>query len=224
MLSFHQKLTDMMKVARDSLAQAQEKQSAWYDEKACLRTFERGDRVMVFLPLKTDKLQAAWEGPHVILDKLDNVTYVVARSGKKPKTVHVNMLKPYFNRSDVVFWVSSVEGSPEDPEELVMYGDWDGEAGIEELHLPDHLPSQDKNKLLAALKDFETVFSNKPGKMNLAVHSIDTGSHRPIQSRSYPVNEKVRQEINQEITEMKGLGVIRPSMSPWASPVVFVWK
>ncbi|KYO48728.1 hypothetical protein Y1Q_0004110 [Alligator mississippiensis] len=39
-LSFHQKLTDMMKVARDSLAQAQEKQSAWYKEKACLHTFE----------------------------------------------------------------------------------------------------------------------------------------------------------------------------------------
>ncbi|KYO44041.1 hypothetical protein Y1Q_0023045 [Alligator mississippiensis] len=58
-LSFHQKLTDMMKVARDSLAQAQEKQSAWYDEKAHLRNFERGDKVMVFLPLKTDKLQAA---------------------------------------------------------------------------------------------------------------------------------------------------------------------
>ncbi|KYO43983.1 hypothetical protein Y1Q_0017386 [Alligator mississippiensis] len=118
---------------------------------------------MVFLPLKTDKLQATWEGPH-ILDKLDDVTYVVARSGKKPKTVHVNMLKPYYNRSDAVFWISSVEGSPEDPEEPVMYGDWDGEAGIEELHLPDHLPSQDKDKLLTALKAFGTVFSNKPGQ------------------------------------------------------------
>ncbi|KYO46905.1 hypothetical protein Y1Q_0014480 [Alligator mississippiensis] len=95
-LSFHQKLTDMMKVARDSLAQAQKKQSAWYDEKAHLRTFEQGDKVMVFLPLKTHKLQAAWKGPHVILDRLDNVAYVETRSGKKPKIVHVNMLKPYF--------------------------------------------------------------------------------------------------------------------------------
>ncbi|KYO22647.1 hypothetical protein Y1Q_0003163 [Alligator mississippiensis] len=122
-LSFRQKLTDMMKVARDSLAQAQEKQSAWYDENAHLCTFESGDKVMVLLPLKTDKLQAAWEGPHVVLDKMDDVTYVVARSGKKPKIVHMNMLKPYFNRSDAVFWISSIEGSPEDPEEPVMYGD-----------------------------------------------------------------------------------------------------
>ncbi|KYO48727.1 hypothetical protein Y1Q_0004109 [Alligator mississippiensis] len=105
-----------------------------------------------------------------------------------------------------------------------MYGNWDGEAGIKELHQPDHLPSQDKDKLLAALKDFETVFSNKPGKTNLAIHSIDTGSHRPIQSRSYPINEKVRQEITREITEMKGIGVIRPSVSPWASPVVLIRK
>ncbi|KYO28110.1 hypothetical protein Y1Q_0005104 [Alligator mississippiensis] len=183
MLSFCKKLTDMMKVARDSLGQAQEKQSTWYDEKAHLCTFERGNKVMVFLPLKTDKLQAAWEGPHVILDELEDVTYVVAKSGKKPKTVHVNMLKPYFNRSNAVFWISSVEGSPEDPEEPVMYSDWDGEAGIEELHLLDHLPFQDKDKLLAALKDFGTVFSNKPGKTDLAVHYIDMGRHRPIQSR-----------------------------------------
>ncbi|KYO29078.1 hypothetical protein Y1Q_0009879 [Alligator mississippiensis] len=119
-----------------------------------------GGRAQEPQKLRTDKLEAAWEGPHVILDKLDNVTYVVARSGEKPKTVHVNMLKPYFNRSDAVFWISSVEGSPEDPEESVTYGDWDGEAGIEELCLPDQLPSQDKDKLLTALKDFETVFSN----------------------------------------------------------------
>ncbi|KYO34955.1 hypothetical protein Y1Q_0014614 [Alligator mississippiensis] len=105
-----------------------------------------------------------------------------------------------------------------------MYGDWDGEAGIEELHLPDHLPSQDKDQLLPALKDFETVFSNKPGKMDLAVHSIDTGSHRPIFSRHYPVKKKVKQEIKQEIAEMEDLGVIRPSMSPWASLVVLVRK
>ncbi|KYO19812.1 hypothetical protein Y1Q_0016067 [Alligator mississippiensis] len=223
-LSFRQKPTDTMKVSRDSLGQAQEKQSTWYDEKAHLCTFEQGDKVMVFLPLKTDKLQAAWEGPYIILDKLDDVTYVLARSGKKPKTVHVNMSKPYFNRSDAVFWISSVEGSAEDPEEPVMYGDWDGEAGIEELHLPDHLPSQDKDQLFAALKDFGTVFSNKPGKMDLAVHTIDTGSHHPIQSRSYPVNEKVKQEITHEITEMKGLGVIWPSLSLWASPVVLVQK
>ncbi|KYO40107.1 hypothetical protein Y1Q_0013299 [Alligator mississippiensis] len=132
--------------------------------------------------------------------------------------------KLMFGRSDVVFWISSVEGSPKDPEEPVMYGDWDGEAGIEEFFLPDHLPSQDKDKQFAALKDFETVFFNKPGKTNLAIHSTDTGSYPPIQSRLYTVNAKVMQAIKWEITEMRELGVIRPSVSPWASPVVLVRK
>ncbi|KYO27808.1 hypothetical protein Y1Q_0013007 [Alligator mississippiensis] len=165
-LNFRQKLTDLMKMARDSLGQAQEKQRSWYDEKAHLRTFEQGDNVMVFLPLKTDKLQVAWEGPRAILDRLDEVTYVVAIRDRKPKTVHVNMLKPYYDRKEMVFWVPSIEGTPEDPEELVMYGDWDGEAGIEELRLPDHLPFQDKDQLLTALEDFETVFSNKPAPLH----------------------------------------------------------
>ncbi|KYO29886.1 hypothetical protein Y1Q_0018548 [Alligator mississippiensis] len=213
----------MRKVERDSLGQAQEKQRSWYDEKARLRTFERGENVMVFLPLKTDKLQGAREGPHAVLDRLDDVNYVVAIRDRKPKTVHVNMLKPYYDRKEMVFWVPSIEGTPEGLEEPVMYGDWDDEAGIEELRLLHHLPSQNKDQLLAALKDFETVFSNKPGKTDLAVHSIETGSHRPIYSRHYPVNE-VRQEIKREIAEMEELGVIRPSTSPSASPVVLVRK
>ncbi|KYO46394.1 hypothetical protein Y1Q_0006949 [Alligator mississippiensis] len=73
-----------------------------------------------------------------------------------------------FGRKEIVFWVPSIEGTPEDLEEPVMYGDWDDEAGIEELRLPDHLPSQDKDQLLAALEDFETVFSNKPGGGQIA--------------------------------------------------------
>ncbi|KYO48512.1 hypothetical protein Y1Q_0022695 [Alligator mississippiensis] len=105
-----------------------------------------------------------------------------------------------------------------------MYGDWEGEARIKELCLPDHLPTQDKDKLRAALKDFEMVFSNRPGKMNLEKHFIDTSSHRPIQARPYTVNVKVLQEIKHEITEILGLGVIWPLMSPWVSPVVLIWK
>ncbi|KYO29876.1 hypothetical protein Y1Q_0009495 [Alligator mississippiensis] len=50
------------------------------------------------------------------------------------------------------------------------------------------------------------------------------GSHCPIQSRPYPINEKVKQEITREITDTKGLGVIQPSTSPWASLVVLVQK
>ncbi|KYO40763.1 hypothetical protein Y1Q_0009439 [Alligator mississippiensis] len=157
---------------------------------------------MVFLPLKVDKLRAAWEGPWLILDRLDDVTYVESESGshKKPKVVHVNMLKSYIDRGEMVFWVSPADSSPEDPEEPVMYGDWDGETGIEELRLPDHLLSQDKDKLLTILKDYEMMFSNKP------------------------VNAKVMEGIKQELAEMRELGVIWPSTSPWASPVVLVQK
>ncbi|KYO49191.1 hypothetical protein Y1Q_0005003 [Alligator mississippiensis] len=134
------------------------------------------------------------------------------------------MLKPYIDRGEMVFWVSPADSSPKDPEELVMYGDWDGETGIEELRLPDHLPSQDKDKLLTVLKDYEIVFSNKPGKTNLAVHTIDTGSCHPIRSRPYTVNVKVMEEIKRELAEMRELGVIRPSTSPWASPMVLIQK
>ncbi|KYO34810.1 hypothetical protein Y1Q_0009657 [Alligator mississippiensis] len=107
---------------------------------------------------------------------------------------------------------------------MFKWVDWDRETGIEELLLPDHLPSQDKDKLLTVLKDYEMVFSNEPGKTNLAVHMIDTGSHRPILSRPYAVNAKVMEEIKWELAEMRELGVIQPSTSPWSSLVVLIRK
>ncbi|XP_048357553.1 uncharacterized protein LOC125435398 [Sphaerodactylus townsendi] len=114
-LSFRERLKDMMSVVQENLAKAQATQSSWYDKTARSRTFELGDKVMVFLPLRSDKLKAAWEGPHVIVDRLDDVTYAVAleRSGKKTKVVHVNMLKPYLERRMVLNVTRREEGDEE---------------------------------------------------------------------------------------------------------------
>lgn len=58
---------------------------------------------MVFLSLWVDKLKAAWEGPHGMADKLDDVTYIVEmeRTGKRAKVFHINMLKPFLDCNGV---------------------------------------------------------------------------------------------------------------------------
>ena len=59
---------------------------------------------------------------------------------------------------------------------------------------------------------------------NIAIHHIDTGDAIPIRCTPYKIPQKLEDEVNKEIRKMLGMGIIRPSISPWASPVVIVPK
>ena len=65
---------------------------------------------------------------------------------------------------------------------------------------------------------------NSLGHTSLVYHSIDTGSSRPVrqQARRLPVHQK--QEVRELLDDMLSRGVIEPSHSPWASPIVLVRK
>ena len=62
------------------------------------------------------------------------------------------------------------------------------------------------------------------GKATCAVHTIDTGRAYPIAQRLRPTSPLDRETIRSQVQEMLACGAIRPSQSPWASPVVLVSK
>ena len=62
------------------------------------------------------------------------------------------------------------------------------------------------------------------GKATGTVHTIDTGRAYPIAQRLRPTSPRDRETIRAQIQEMLAYGAIRPSQSPWASPVVLVAK
>ena len=57
---------------------------------------------MVFLPLHGNPLQARFCRPFTILEKLNDVDYIVSIPGrrKSKQLCHINMLKPYYDRKD----------------------------------------------------------------------------------------------------------------------------
>ena len=90
----------------------------------------------------------------------------------------------------------------------------------------DVSPSQ-RQQLIDLLARYADVFSSSPsdlGKTELVKHQIDTGDRRPIRqpARRLPI---AKQEIEErEVKDMLERGVIEPSASPWASPIVLVTK
>ena len=60
------------------------------------------------------------------------------------------------------------------------------------------------------------------GCTNLCEHFIDVGDAQPIRQRCYPVSPAVEKEMHKEVDALLKKGVIKPSKSEWASPVVMV--
>ena len=75
--------------------------------------------------------------------------------------------------------------------------------------------------------DFSDVFALDDSELGctdiLQLH-IDTGEHPPIKQQPYRTPVVRRKTVSEMIDAMKKQGVIQPSASPWASPVVLVPK
>ena len=88
------------------------------------------------------------------------------------------------------------------------------------------LPSQQEQlqELIAKFQTLFTLHSFELGCTDVVQHSIDTDGHPPIKQCARRVPFALRSTIDRLVDEMLQQGVIKPSKSPWASPVVLVAK
>jgi len=97
-------------------------------------------------------------------------------------------------------------------------------ASLLEAHINPSLNDQDHYALLQTLLQYADVFEDSLGHTDVIQHRIDTGSSSPI--RQYPrrLPYAFRSETKAQVEGMLEQGVIQPSSSPWASPIVLVKK
>ena len=98
---------------------------------------------------------------------------------------------------------------------------------IETLKMEDTLQSDEKSKLIAMLQEHHQAFAleeGERGETDLIQFSIDTGDACPLRQPARRIPFAARQEVSKQLMSMLQTGVIQPSQSPWASPVVLVKK
>lgn len=223
-LKFRDKMETLVEIVQENMTQAQTRQKEWYDRNARERTYDIGQKVYVLLPLRQNKLQAAWEGPYTITQRLNDVTYLVrlGEGRRRQKAIHVNMIKAHHERTAYVMPVCS-RPEPEEADPLLdLLADTrevDSELLINSNLTPTQVPG-----LKRVLAVHGSRFTGKPGRTHLAVHQVDTGAHPPIKQSAYRVSLEVLADMKREVEEMLQLGVIQKSHSAWASPVVLVPK
>ena len=92
---------------------------------------------------------------------------------------------------------------------------------------PDLLVQEQTQCLHQLLEKFHDAFSldeDERGETDLVEMEIRTGDAPPkrVPARRMPL--VVRQEVSRQLRTMQEAGVIQPSNSPWASPIVMVRK
>lgn len=94
--------------------------------------------------------------------------------------------------------------------------------------LVSHLALSGRTKLLQVLHRYTALFDlSQPSiiRTNGVSHRIPTlPHHQPIQSYPYRRSPKELEIINEQVKEMLDNHIIRPSSSPWSSPVVIIKK
>ena len=89
------------------------------------------------------------------------------------------------------------------------------------------IPDSDSEQLRTFLANNHSVFSldeGEHGETSLVTMDIDTGDASPRKQPPRRMPFMVREEVARQLKCMQKDGVIRPSNSPWSSPVVMVKK
>uniref|UniRef100_A0A3P9JWP4 ribonuclease H n=1 Tax=Oryzias latipes TaxID=8090 RepID=A0A3P9JWP4_ORYLA len=91
----------------------------------------------------------------------------------------------------------------------------------------NHLSGTQKEQLGCLLQEFWDIFAAREEdctRTGLVQHHIDTGEANPIHLRPHRLPLAKRQVAEELIKDMAANGIIEPSDSPWAAPVVMVRK
>ena len=89
------------------------------------------------------------------------------------------------------------------------------------------LSKSEKDQLWQLLLRYRKVFANditELGSANTPEHVISVGDAPPVRSMPYRIPPKRREIIRAEIEQLLENGIIEPSNSPWASPIILLFK
>lgn len=98
---------------------------------------------------------------------------------------------------------------------------------IIELLRTSHLNPEEKKELFKVCREYDDIFHREDQNLsftNQVKHRIRVVDDTPIYTKSYRYPFVHKQEVRKQISSMLEQGIIRPSYSPWSSPVWIVPK
>ena len=233
LIETRERLKTLSELAHENEIKAKHIQKRYYDKKARVRDIEVGSKVLVLLPTSENKLLAQWKGPYVVTDKVGSVDYKVKVRGRE-KVYHVNMLKTWYERPDEmkneVEYLACLDVVEDKVEDEYLDIDFKatpqlvGKETVKDVKISDELTNKQHDQVSSLIREFSDIFTDVPKRTDLVQHKVKLTTDKPIYRKPYPIPFALREKVQQEIDDMLKLGIIEPSDSPYAAPVVLVKK
>ncbi|XP_070206100.1 uncharacterized protein [Littorina saxatilis] len=227
------RIEETCKLARQNLSAAAQKHAEVFNRKTVRRQFQPGDKVLLLLPQKKNKLQLCWQGPFDVLEKKGESDYRIRIYGRE-KLYHANLLKLYRDRQNTAdpsdgiptVAVAVVEETEEmiSPDRELPLPCLEGEETVKDINLSATLTAEQRRQVLEIAERHERVLTDVPLQTPLAVFDMTVESAKPVRVKQYPLPYAKVETIKEEVQAMKKLGVIETAASPYNAPVVLIRK
>lgn len=225
-LDLRNRIEETCKIARENLERQAVKYKKYFDRKAKARSFKEGDKVLLLLPEKQNKLEMCWRGPFAVEERVGEADYRI-RIRNKAKLFHANMLKLYVERttSNAIAVIDEREPWEEvrTTKENIPLIPLVADETIEDIHLDPDSPEAHAG-IKEILQRHQKIVTDLPQRTKLATCVVELEHDRPVRVRQYPLPYTKQEVIGKEVEAMLRMGVIESSTSPYASPIVLVTK
>ncbi|KFM69716.1 Retrovirus-related Pol polyprotein from transposon 17.6, partial [Stegodyphus mimosarum] len=225
------RLKKCQELAVEKMQDQQLRRKKWYDKNAIKREFKEGDLVLILATSKANKLSVQWTGPGKVENKVSETNYIVSLPGKKERSqiYHINMLKPYYKRPEVINYLSCSEEGSDQIETEIDFPNidtnpnvYDYSEVIKSSNLEELLEPTQRDQLQRLLNKYSQSFSNEPGMTDLVEHDIEVISNKPVRSKPYRMSHRQNEILKREIQRMLDLKIIEVGESDYTSPMILV--
>ncbi|XP_055866617.1 uncharacterized protein LOC129922855 isoform X1 [Biomphalaria glabrata] len=252
LVDLKQRLSEVTSIAKSNSDANKKKYKMQYDKYSSRRDINEGDCVLVLKPHRDNKLSVFWQGPYKVVNKISKFNYVVEKENKI-KVYHINRLMKYHCRvrevsnsnvetedtnellsANMVSVVGEEEVDEQDGEnEDVMANiptleirseEMSGGNVLTQVKINPDLNAIQKKQVDDILSEFKDIISDIPGRAKVEEFKIKLVDTKPVTLKPYAVPIHLRDKVKQEIDSMLDLGIIGPTDSPYAAPVVIIKK
>jgi len=225
LLNLQQKMQLAQEAAAATETQSKKDSKLYQDtkKKAQESLLEPGSYVLSLEPKKSTGLSAEWQGPFIIKKRSGLTSYTLDIGHGKELKRHRNALKPY--HPEVVSCCSIIAALPDAQAQDGVTLEQHCTEDNDNLDLDlSHLTQDLQQQFLSLITEFKDIFSDIPKPSKFLPYHLDTGDQKPISQQPYRPGLQWKEKLQEAVDKLLQAGFIRPSQSPWSSPVIPVPK
>lgn len=213
-------------IAEATCQDQQDSYAGYYNRQAKEKEFSVGTQVLLHDAEPPTKLHPRWTGPHTVITRDRQHTYVVEDADGKRRTVHANRLRKYMarvNQVGVVFETDNDFGELSYAPSSAAYTD--SSHDVPKAIALDHLTDAQRKEMRVILLEFSDLFEEKARIANVGEHRIILKEgEAPKKPHRYRIPETLKGEVSRQVQDLLAQGLVYPVESEHAHPVVCVSK